>query len=299
MYFPILLITGAGRSGTGIAARILGSAERTIFSYEPSWLRAIVPLLGTKELGDAAARFLLEICIHDVEFYPQLLGRMVNLRPGYSNTFNYLPWDELIRRLALPDRRRDYETVIRQTGCSYVTKLPDMYLVLGKLLELLPQLKIVHLVRDGRDVVASGLRRQWYTDEFYRDWTVTWFADAGGPTPVPWFVAPEHRRRWRDWNAATRAAYGWCLMVRHALAVADLHPGRVLNVGYEGFRGDVEREAERIARWAGLTLSHLSRGHMRALTDYDQASYDAPLPLAPDVASEFASLQQTLGYKGA
>jgi len=297
MYFPMLLITGAGRSGTGITGRILGSCENTIFSYEPAWLRAIVALIGANELTDHAAKFLLEVCIHDDEFYPQLVGRQANLRPGISNTFNYITWDELLQRLALPDRRRDYDKVIKQKLCNYVFKLPDMHLVLGKMLDIFPQLKIIHLIRNGRDVVASGLKRQWYTDEFYREWVVTWFKNSKDQkSSCPWFVDEQYRVRWELWSQAARAAYSWCRMVNQGLEVSERYPGRVLNVKYEEMAANIDHEAKRLAEWSGLHLSSLSRSHIHALGDYDQARYEYDFRLDSDVEAEFEQVLDLLGY---
>lgn len=297
MYFSMLLITGASRSGTGITGRILGSCENTIFSYEPAWLRAVVALMGVNELTDHAAKFLLEVCIHDVEFYPQLIGRQVNLRPGFSNTFNYITWDELLQRLALPDRKRDYDKVIKQKLCNYVFKLPDIHLVLGKLLDMFPQLKIIHLIRNGRDVIASGLKRQWYTDEFYNDWIVTWFKNSNDEHSIcPWFVDQQYQARWKHWNQATRAAYGWCRMVRQGLEISEKYPDRVLHVRYEEMAANVECEANRLAQWSGLRLSSLSRTHINALMKYDQARYKYEFRLDGNVEEEFESMLKSLGY---
>ena len=297
MFFPMVLITGAGRSGTGIAGRILGSSENTIFSYEPPWLPAIAALMAGKELGDHAAKFLLEICIHDLEFYPQLIGRKVSLRPGYSNSFNYLSWEELLRRLALPDRRRDYQSLAGRGALRFVFKMPDVHLVLGKLLELFPQLKIIHLIRHGKDVIASGLGRQWYTDEFYKNWVVTWFSPSGQGEPAcPSFVDEHYQKPWASWNPATRAAYSWTRMVRHGLDVAKAHPDRILTVKYEALAANVQQESQRLAQWAGLRLSALSYGHMNQLRDYEQVGHTHDFVIDGSFEKEFVKTLESCGY---
>lgn len=297
MFFPMVLITGAGRSGTGITGRILGSCEHTVFSYEPQWLPAIASLMISGELGDQAAKFLLEVCIHDLEFYPQLIGRKVNPRPGYSNSFNYLTWEELLRRLTLLDRRRDYPTIPGRDVLRFVFKMPDIHLVLGKLLDLFPQLKIIHLIRHGKDVIASGLRRQWYTDEFYKNWVVTWFSPAGQAQPTsPWFVEDRYRAQWPGWDPATRAAYNWTRMVRHGLEVAKTHPDRMLTVKYEAFAANVEQESRRLAEWAGLSLSNLSYSHMNQLRDYEQAGYAHDFAIDGAFEKKFLEALESCGY---
>lgn len=298
LFFPMVLITGAGRSGTGIAGRILGSGEHTVFAYEPQWLPAIAALMAAKEMSAQAAKFLLEVCIHDLEFYPQLIGRKVNLRPGYSSSFNYHGWDELLRRLALPDRRRDYQALAGREQLRFVFKMPDVHLVQGALLDLFPQLKIIHLVRDGRDVIASGLRRQWYTDEFYRNWVVTWFCASGKKEPAcPWFVEERYRAHWAGWNPATRGAYNWVRMVRHGLDVAKAHPDRMMTVKYETFATNVRQESHRVAEWAELRLSALSRSHMDQLREYEQADYAHDFVLDGFFEKEFLETLEQCGYQ--
>lgn len=293
MFFPMVLITGAGRSGTGITGRILGSCKNTVFSYEPQWLSAISALMGTKELGDEAAKFLLEICIHDLEFYPQLIGRKVNLRPGYSSSFNYHSWDELLKRLALPDRRRDYDQIADREDLRFVFKMPDVHLVLGKLLDMFPQLKIVHLIRDGRDVIASGLGRKWYTDEFYRQWVVSWFKNG---TDCPWFVEDRYASAWGKWTPVTRAAYGWCRMVTHGLENAKRYPERMRIVSYERFASNIDSEAQELACWCGLELTQLSKSHMQSLKNYEQVRREKHFDIDPSVKGQFEGLLRDLGY---
>lgn len=298
MHFPMLLITGARRSGTGITGRILGSCQDTIFAYEPPWLEAIAGLLACGELSDAAAKFLLEVCIHDDEFYPQIIGRRVNLRPGYSNSLNYMGWDELVRRLALPDRRRDYDRVPGRGLWTFVTKMPDLHLVLDRLLALFPQLRIIHLVRDGRMVVRSGLKRAWYTDEFYQDWIVTWFReDADGTVPLPWFVEEQYRASWEKWSPASRAAYSWTRIVRHGLEVSRRYPDRALTVKYEALASDPTGVAKDLATWANLTLSELSALHVRKLIGYDQVAHQEELEIASDIEEEFLAVLKLAGYE--
>lgn len=297
MFFPMVLITGAGRSGTGITGRILGSCENAVFAYEPPWLLAIAPLMAANHLESQAAKFLLEVCIHDAEFYPQLIGRKVNLRPGYSNSFNYLTWEELLRRLALPDRRRDYHRMAGRENLRFVFKMPDVHLVLGKLLELFPQLKIIHLMRHGKDVIASGLRRQWYTDEFYKNWTVTWFSCLGQRWPAcPWFVEERYQDHWIGWNPATRAAYSWARMVQHGLEVTKAYQDRVLTVRYETVAANISQESQRLAEWAGLRLSALSRQHMDQLRDYEQAGHTHDFKIDGAFEKEFLETLELCGY---
>ncbi|MBI2889490.1 MAG: sulfotransferase [Nitrospirae bacterium] len=296
---PMLLITGAARSGTGILGRILGSCENTVFAYEPPCLPAAAGVLATGDMTDAGARFLLDVCLHEVEFYPRLLGRRVNLRPGYSFSFNYLSWDKLIERLGFPDRRREYHQLRSSRSWSFVFKHPDLHLIPERMVQWFPRLKVIHLIRDGRDVVASGLRRAWYSDTYYREWVTTWFRRGSeSPDACPFFVEERYRSDWSRWNPATRAAYNWCRMVQAGLEGAQNEPVRVRRVKYEELVRDVEGVAGRLADWAGLELSGLSRSHMRGLEEYHQVTHDHVFDLAPAVRDRFNEFCEDLGYAG-
>lgn len=97
----------------------------------------------------------------------------------------------------------------------WADKTPRYALELPRLDRLFPQCQVIHVLRDGRDVVAS------------------------------------HRARW-GWRAAARAVEKWPRYVREARAAgADLGPERYLEVRYERLVAEPEVTLREILEFLG------------------------------------------------
>src|SRR5262249_55185259 len=112
-----------------------------------------------------------------------------------------LPEDEAARRI-----RRILETIRHLAlvhGLRGVEQTPEMAFLTGAALRAYPAGRVIHLVRDGRDVVSSLLERGWLSPERHDA------DDAGlayGVGPRFW-VEPDRRDEFVAASDATRAAW--------------------------------------------------------------------------------------------
>jgi hypothetical protein len=149
-----------------------------------------------------------------------------------------LPEDEAARRL-----RRMLERV-RRFGLARrlraVEQTPETSFVLAAALRAYPQAKVVHMVRDGRDVVCSLLEKGWLRGE--RGGA----DDVGNPygEQARFWVEPERAEEFNAATEATRAAWAWRRYFAAARAGA---PGATLEVRYEELAADPDGSAGRIA----------------------------------------------------
>lgn len=113
------------------------------------------------------------------------------------------------------------------SGKPYVVeKTPGEELSIDKLLDIFPHAKLLHIYRDGRDVVASQL----FTDNFY-----------GQKRRKPW------RKACQTWLSSTVSVKA----LPHALP-----PDRYLQIRYEEFVSDLSRFAELIFDFLGVPLAN-------------------------------------------
>jgi hypothetical protein len=164
-----------------------------------------------------------------------------------------LPEGEQARRF-----RRTLETV-RNLGLVAhlrgVEQTPETSFVLGAALRAYPEARVVHMLRDGRDVVCSLLERGWLSvsragaDDAHQ---------AYGAHPRFW-VEPERREEFPQVSDARRAAWAWRRYVEAARARAD---ERVLEVRYE----ELPQSAERLAEHLGLDAARLAEALAAAHT---------------------------------
>jgi hypothetical protein len=199
-----------------------------------------------------------------------------------------LPEDEAARRL-----RRILERV-RRFGLARrlraVEQTPETSFVLGAALRAYPQAKVVHMVRDGRDVACSLLEKGWLRAE--RGGA----DDVGSPygEQARFWVEPERAQEFQAASDAARAGWAWRRYLTAARAAA---PAATLEVRYEELAADPDAAAARIAGHIGADPGALAE----ALGDVHSQSVgrwrrDLTEEQVADVEAEAGPLLRELGY---
>jgi hypothetical protein len=183
---------------------------------------------------------------------------------------------ERVRRLALVRDLRPIE------------QTPEMSFVVGAAVRGYPAATVLHIIRDGRDVVCSLLERGWLRERDGHD-------DVGqpyGPYVRSW-VEPERRDEFLEASEATRAAWAW----RRYLAAAREVPEHTLELRYEEIATDPPDAAERIAgrlKTDPAPLAEaLARVHGRSIGRWRR---DLTPEQVADVEAEAGALLHELGY---
>ncbi len=189
-----------------------------------------------------------------------------------------------IRRIL--DRTRRYGLVGARRA---VEQTPETVFVAAAALRAYPEARVVHLVRDGRDVTCSLLERGWLSA------TRTGADDAGlryGPDARFW-VETERRDEFRRASDARRAAWAWRRYVSAGRALGEA----AHEVRYERLAAEPDAVAAELAAYldaAEAPLAAALRGaHAESVGRY--ATDLGPEQLA-DVEAEAGGLLKTLGY---
>jgi Sulfotransferase family len=170
-----------------------------------------------------------------------------------------------------------------------VEQTPELAHLVDVLALAYPEARIVHIVRDGRDVVCSLLDKPWLRPRQHEA------DDAGvayGAYPRFW-VEPERRREFEEASDARRAAWVWRSYVTAARsAETPVHELRYEEVAArpaevaEGLAAYLDAPAEPLA--AALGRAHASSiGRFRRDLDKEQLA---------DVEAEAGALLRELGY---
>ena len=199
-----------------------------------------------------------------------------------------LPEEEAARRLRQTLER--VRTLGLARGLRGVEQTPETTFVLRAALRAYPQARVVHVVRDGRDVVSSLLAKGWLSDDRSGADDV---GGAFGAHARSW-VEPERVEEFRRAGDARRAAWAW----RRYLATARTAvPSSTLEVRYEQLAGDPRAVAEPLAEHIGADPELLAR----SLADVHAGSVgrwrrDLSEEELADVEAEAAPLLRELGY---
>jgi hypothetical protein len=199
-----------------------------------------------------------------------------------------LPEEEAAQRL-----RRTLERV-RRFGLARrlraVEQTPESSFVLAAALRAYPQAKVVHMVRDGRDVVCSLLEKGWLgTNRGGAD-------DVGSPygEQARFWVEPERAEEFNAATEATRAAWAWRRYLTAARAAA---PAATLEVRYEELAADPDATAARLAGHIGADPSALAKGlHAVHSQSVGRWRRDLTEQQVADVEAEAGLLLRELGY---
>jgi sulfotransferase family protein len=199
-----------------------------------------------------------------------------------------LPEEAAARRIRSVLERVRWLALVR--GLRAVEQTPESAFVLSAALTAYPAAEVIHLVRDGRDVVCSLLERGWLSAGRQGS------DDARRPygDRARFWVELERRLEFEQASDATRAAWAWRAYVSAARRVPS---PRVLELRYEELTAAPTAAADPLAEHLGvparLLAAALGDVHDRSVGRYRRDL--SPEQLA-DVEREAGSLLRELGY---
>ena len=202
-------------------------------------------------------------------------------------TLAKLPEEEAALRLRrILDRVRRFGLARTLRG---VEQTPETAHVLPAVLLAYPEARIVHVVRDGRDVACSLLERGWLSAG--REGSDDAGLDYGAQ--ARFWVEPEREWEFAQASDATRAGYAWRRYVETARRTTD----RLAELRYEQVATDAAAAAAAVARHLHIDPEPLAvafgEAHSRSLGRWRR---DLDAQQLADVEREAGPLLRELGY---
>jgi hypothetical protein len=225
------------------------------------------------------------------------LAGAIGSLPGFVDLGEVAPVKAAVPELAAlpPDdasiRLRRILALSRRVGLvgsvRAVEQTPEMAFLVRAVPPAFPQARLVHIVRDGRDVVCSLLEQPWLRHDQRR-------ADDAGVAYgayARFWVEPERRAEFETATDARRAAWVW----RSYLTAA--RRGDVHELRYEDMVADPARVGSELAKYLGSSpeplVAALGSAHGRSIGRYERELTDEQLA---DVEEEAGQLLRELGY---
>jgi LPS sulfotransferase NodH len=273
------------------AIRQAGLYGRTVARVAPRGLRERG---GNPELATERVVFVVGSPRSGTTF----LAGAVGAQPGFVDLGEVKPLKANVDRwMSLPQDEAARElrsTVERVRRLAFVRDLrpveqtPELSFVVGAAVRAYPQSTVLHIVRDGRDVVCSLLEKGWLREREGHD-------DARKPFgvhPRAW-VEPERRDEFTRAREAARAAWAW----RRYLSAARGAPEHTLEIRYEDIAADPGAAAALIAARLETDPEPLAEGlaavHGRSVGRWRR---DLTAEQVSDVEREAGALLHELGY---
>jgi hypothetical protein len=225
------------------------------------------------------------------------LAGAIGSLPGFVDLGEVAPLKAAVPELAPLEpeeaarRARRILAVARRVGlvgsARPVEQTPEMAFLVRAIPLAYPDARVVHIVRDGRDVACSLLEKPWLRAEQPRA------DDAGVPygAYARFWVEPDRRAEFETASEARRAAWVWRSYVTAARA------GDPFEVRYEELASDPERAGIALAEFldapAAVLVAALSRAHAGSVGRHRR---DLTAEQLAEIEDEAGALLRELGY---
>lgn len=299
-----VILTGTARSGTTLVGKILATLDRLEYHYEPAGLYMILGLVVQGALDWAAGAELLRVYLCEDLLLETILGRRVNLRARDDSCFLIgRTREEWERRMNCLHSRRDAAEAARRERKRLCVKMPLIHDSLGFLTEALGACQILMMVRDGRDVVQSMLRKGWLEEDALLEEFWPYRRTPEGNL-VPYWVEDSMAAFWKAANPETRACYLWRRHAQLALEFRESRaPGlgrRYLEVRFESLRERPEETVRNLCAFLDCRPTPLTERQVRDIRPPAAPAAPPPLFLGRVDAGErarFEEMNRRWGYE--
>ena len=229
------------------------------------------------------------------------LAGAIGSLPGFVDLGEVPPLKAAVSELAALEPREAARRLRRILGIARraglvgavraVEQTPELAHLVRVIPAAYPEARIVHIVRDGRDVVCSLLEKPWLRQEQVRS------DDAGLPygSHARFWVEPKRRAEFETASDARRAAWVWRRYVTAARSAPAATP--LLEIRYERMTEDPEAAAEELGHFLGTSSRLIAPaiGHAHA-DSVGRFRTDLSKEQLADVLDEAGDLLRELGY---
>lgn len=266
-------------------------------------LRSIVPSLHRPVFLVGAARsgttFLGEVlgALPEISYHHEPVATKAAARYVHEGL-----WSE---RRARAFSRMVYRWLMRvelEGGRRFAEKTPWNTFLLPFLSRTFPDLQVIHIIRDGRDVAASHIRRPWLR----ADSATSGKREPGGYLYGPWaqwWVPEEDRTAFETGSDVLRMSMAWRLFTETALRDGPpLGPERYLELRYESLVRDPETEGQRVLGFLGIERAASRQAFLEAVRKADPGSVGSWRSTFDDaevaeLLADSGPLLERLGYR--
>lgn len=211
----VVLVTGTCRSGKTLLSQIMGTMKNVEWIEEP-WTIMQLPII--EKMGIINREFAKSLIRANLKelFNDNILLRNGNFRPkDLSNIWNIKEADEIFNRLNNIQTRDEVKKHMMDNKSVFLLTLPEVLPCIDLFYEALPNLKVIHVVRNGLKVAEMVKEKAWFSKEsllnprnnqIFKKYKRTEFRESFF---IPWWVESGYEEKFMNYGYFEKGLYYW------------------------------------------------------------------------------------------
>ncbi|CAI2717019.1 sulfotransferase [Nitrospina watsonii] len=260
--FPVVVITGACRSGKTLLGNLLATCPEVEYAEEPWPARTLLMAVSSRKMEREFASSMFSTYLFEL-YCDLILLREANFRrQDLSSIWTKKTPEEIDWRLNNLNVRNDVLAFLKNKNPTLLVNLPECALFADFIFASLIQVQIIHVVRNSFDVAWDVSEKKWFSNEqllsplhanLYSAKTL-----AGQTWYIPWWVDEGEEESFVKLSDYERGLYYWCSLVETGLEAFQACGSREIMVCYEDLVADPDREFNRVISCLGFSRGKLT-----------------------------------------
>jgi len=260
--FPVVVITGVCRSGKTLLGNILATCKEAEYADEP-YTCMMLPMIANS--GKIDQEFVVRWMAANINelFNDLILLRAANFRPcDLSSIWSKKCPEDIFNRLTAINTRAEAAEYAKRNNSQLVVTLSESMPFVNFIMKAVPELKIIHVVRDPYRVAAEVVEKGWFSDEQIitplNAQLYTEFRHLGTKWHLPWWVDDEEHDYFIRLSEYERGVYYWWSLMEKGLQAFEAAGCEEIMVRYEELIKRPQYVFEHIACSLGFTYGNLT-----------------------------------------
>ncbi len=259
---PVVVITGACRSGKTLLGNLLATCPEVEYADEP-WTGMVLPMaVDSGKIEKEFASSIFSAYFFEL-FCDLILLRRANFRrKDLSSIWTKKTAEEIDLRLNKLGTRGEVLTFLKSNNSTLLVTLSECAPFADFILAALNHAQMIHVVRNPFDVAWDVLEKKWFSDEqllsplnatLYSAITIsrqTWY--------LPWWVNEGEEEFFVKLSDYERSLYYWCSLMDKGLEAFQSCESKEILVLYENLVSHTEHEFNRVISYLGFTRGKLA-----------------------------------------
>jgi hypothetical protein len=266
---PVVVITGACRSGKTLLGNILATYREAEYADEP-YAAMLLPMVArSKKLDEDFAAQWLAAMFREL-FNDLLLLRASNFRPDdLSSIWTKKSPQDIFSRIQHVTSRSEAVAYASRHGSRLVVTLSESMPFIDLIGKAVPDLRVIHVVRNPNDVAADVAAKRWFSDEqLARPQMAQMYcvADLGGSRwHLPWWVKDDEHAFFVGLSELERGLYYWWSLLDQGLRAFRFAGIAPITVRYDELTRQPREVLDRVSASLGFTPGALTDARLQQI----------------------------------